>query len=948
MSENLYFYKGLEKDLPRTGIKIGALYHCTDTKNTYIGKTATTMELWSSATSYQQLDGGVVIGTGDAKGKYSIAGGTNDKQLVTDIVGSIADDYIDIEPSESNGSMSVSYGAGNITHSSASNAFGIKNQGGFLGYYIASMSEDKTSLTLSTSQDSTVKPNANILRGWQKGWTVTIINDVLYPECATIDSVNTTDGTVTFTTALPFDTIVKPNKILGISQEVPHDRSIIAIPPVGTKTIGAVGIASKTFDTYRPAAIGEVELGFSATTFGFDNIAAGTLSTAFGYRNTALGTASFVTGRENIGGFATLVGGYNNIVTGQDAFASGRNNIVSGDHGHVEGADNTVEGKWGHAEGKETWAMDNFAHAEGYGSAAVGKYSHAGGYYTLANANGSYTEGCGTWALGEGSHAEGNVWTVPTSELANYTLQTTNPNKAQLLLSGNIVSPSTLRLGEGDWISVNNKKYRITTIDGMVINLSGIGGAGYLSNATYDNTKFKIMYSNRAVGQGSHVEGSGNIAQGDNSHSEGRRTVSQGINSHAEGLNTQAIGNQSHAEGNATISSGSASHAEGKNSTSSGSFSHAEGENSYAAGHRSHAEGDSTHAYGAASHAEGKNTYTYGVASHAEGEGTVTRCNNQHVQGRYNIEDNSKAFIIGNGSGEDVLEEVDPGEFEIIEQNRSNAHTVDWYGNAWYAGNVETDNIFKSETQIFQTNLASENAIPLTSENMTMGVTGILPASHGGTGNNSGYIRAGLLANGAIGDYATAEGDSTQAGGSASHAEGWLTSASGNYSHASGTNTIAAKRAQFVIGNYNKEDDGTTTAYTASDYGEYVFIIGAGSSSARKNIHTVDWRGNAWYAGNIITDKTLTAKYLIVTDTLKAYHLQAADGESAVHIADDLNMDGGLTVDAGANIIGNLTVNGDAVVDGSLQLGKIILSTPTYGTSLPVTGTKGQLFFKKV
>ena len=41
MSEQLKFYKGVEKDLPKSGIEIGALYHCTDTKNTYIGISAT-------------------------------------------------------------------------------------------------------------------------------------------------------------------------------------------------------------------------------------------------------------------------------------------------------------------------------------------------------------------------------------------------------------------------------------------------------------------------------------------------------------------------------------------------------------------------------------------------------------------------------------------------------------------------------------------------------------------------------------------------------------------------------------------------------------------------------------------------------------------------------------------------------------------------------------------
>lgn len=51
MSEQLKFFKGLEEDLPQgSSIIIGALYHCTDTKNTYIG-TNKGLELWASGTS---------------------------------------------------------------------------------------------------------------------------------------------------------------------------------------------------------------------------------------------------------------------------------------------------------------------------------------------------------------------------------------------------------------------------------------------------------------------------------------------------------------------------------------------------------------------------------------------------------------------------------------------------------------------------------------------------------------------------------------------------------------------------------------------------------------------------------------------------------------------------------------------------------------------------------
>ena len=64
-----------------------------------------------------------------------------------------------------------------------------------------------------------------------------------------------------------------------------------------------------------------------------------------------------------------------------------------------------------------------------------------------------------------------------------------------------------------------------------------------------------------------------------------------------------------------------------------------------------------------------------GIASHAEGYGTQAKSNYQHVQGKLNVPDtaNRYAHIVGNGTSE---------------VNTSNAHTLDWDGNGWYAGNL--------------------------------------------------------------------------------------------------------------------------------------------------------------------------------------------------------------------------------------------------------------------
>ena len=122
------------------------------------------------------------------------------------------------------------------------------------------------------------------------------------------------------------------------------------------------------------------------------------------------------------------------------------------------------------------------------------------------------------------------------------------------------------------------------------------------------------------------------------------------------------IGSDSHTEGNITTASGNCSHAEGGYTIASGGYSHAECYHTKASGVSSHAEGSSTAASGESSHAEGYYTTASGMYS--------------HVQGKYNIADNNNlyAHIVGNGTSD---------------TSRSNAHTLDWSGNAWFAGTVE-------------------------------------------------------------------------------------------------------------------------------------------------------------------------------------------------------------------------------------------------------------------
>lgn len=142
--------------------------------------------------------------------------------------------------------------------------------------------------------------------------------------------------------------------------------------------------------------------------------------------------------------------------------------------------------------------------------------------------------------------------------------------------------------------------------------------------------------------------------------------------------------------------------AEGQGTKASGDDSHAEGYNTTAQVSSSHAEGYKTAARGTNSHAEGYFSETFGHASHAEGRGTKASGENQHVQGKYNISDTTSAHIVGNGAF----------------QKNSNAHTLDWQGNAWFAGDVYTgstsgtnkdDGSKKLATEEYVTNLLCIN-----------------------------------------------------------------------------------------------------------------------------------------------------------------------------------------------------------------------------------------------
>ena len=182
--------------------------------------------------------------------------------------------------------------------------------------------------------------------------------------------------------------------------------------------------------------------------------------------------------------------------------------------------------------------------------------------------------------------------------------------------------------------------------------------------------------TNKAIGAWSIAEGSENIAVGKASHAEGAMNKAIGTGTHVEGVQCTATGYWSHAEGERTIVSSYASHAEGSyTNLPDGSVSYGT-----ASGYASHVEGGGCHATGSCSHAQGLGTRANGYYSNATGAFTVASGQAQTTEGRCNIEDTANKYIhiAGNGTW-------DNGQ---TAPTRSNAYTLDWNGNGWFAGNI--------------------------------------------------------------------------------------------------------------------------------------------------------------------------------------------------------------------------------------------------------------------
>lgn len=128
---------------------------------------------------------------------------------------------------------------------------------------------------------------------------------------------------------------------------------------------------------------------------------------------------------------------------------------------------------------------------------------------------------------------------------------------------------------------------------------------------------------------------------------------------------------------------GDAASADGRSNIITGRYGRASGYLNKT-GYAGHVQNRSNTALGIDASGSGRDTVADGERSFTMGHGTVAKAKDQLARGKYNIPDNGQNYadIVGNGKDDN---------------NRSNAYTLDWNGNGWFAGSITTEDIITAK-----------------------------------------------------------------------------------------------------------------------------------------------------------------------------------------------------------------------------------------------------------
>ena len=444
-------------------------------------------------------------------------------------------------------------------------------------------------------------------------------------------------------------------------------------------------------------AIGQGTLATQTTSFaqGMGSQSTGVAAVAFGQGTNASNTAAFAMGS------GTMASGMNSVAFGSGARALGTHSFVMGDNGTVAYSANST-------------AIGNNVEAFGGGSTAIGVNSKALGFRSFAIGS-SVATGAFSMALGQSSSDPVSVTITGPANTTVYTLNTSlNSNYIGGYLVASSMSYSKITAISGTSVTVEStlSSTVLNSSKGWVIKTGALGTNSIITgyNATAKGPhSFAGGSGTTASGVAAFAYGSGATASGNDSFSFGAGTTAKGHQSVAFGGSTTAEGMGSFALGGGTKAIGQYSAAFGGGTTAKGDYSLALGGGATANGSYSFAFGTGAQANGMFSLAfgGGNTVFANGLASIAIGNGVTANGESQTVLGTLNIVDTLQAnsskgnylYILGNGSG----------------AIRSNAHTIDWNGNAWFQGSVYvggTSQTNGAEKLLTQSDLAAILPVP--------------------------------------------------------------------------------------------------------------------------------------------------------------------------------------------------------------------------------------------
>ena len=352
--------------------------------------------------------------------------------------------------------------------------------------------------------------------------------------------------------------------------------------------------------------------------------------------------------------------------TGSYSVAMGNATTASGDFSTAMGRSTTASGGYSTSMGGYTIASGGYSTAMGYGSIASGSYSTAMGYDTRASGSDSTAMGFLTEASGDFSTAMGYYTIASGSTSTAMGYQTEASDRSSLVI--------------GEYNLLGSTVTNSTTV------FSTDNTAFVIGNGTFDNRSdaLTVLFDGTTnvagsvtatsfIGDGSQLT---NISSGPFSLNQNSVTgIQSGINT-ASGGDSIAMGFYSEASGQTSTAIGLATIASGDSSTAMGGF---------------------TTASGYASTAMGADTVASGMMSTAMGFLTTASDYSSLVIGRFNslgstvtnsadqFSVENTAFVIGNG---------------VAADNRSDAFTVMFNGDATLAGNLSVNSDAKLKSNI--------------------------------------------------------------------------------------------------------------------------------------------------------------------------------------------------------------------------------------------------------